>query len=61
MVRRSCYMPVYEFRCLKCKKKFDVVKSIAEMGKAKIKCQKCKSGSVERIWSSVYAVTSKKS
>lgn len=54
-------MPVYEFRCLKCKKKFEVVRSIAEMEKAKTKCPKCQSAKVERIWSSVYAVTSKKS
>ncbi len=54
-------MPVYEFRCISCKKKFEVVKSLKEMEKSKTKCPKCKSVKVERIWSQVYAVTSKKS
>lgn len=54
-------MPIYEFRCAKCRKKFDVIKSIPEMEKSKIKCPKCKSVKVERIWSQAYVVTSRKS
>jgi putative FmdB family regulatory protein len=54
-------MPVYEFTCISCKKKFEVVKSIKGFDPKKIKCPKCKSARVERRWSTVYAVTSKKS
>lgn len=54
-------MPVYEYICLACRKKFQIVQSIKEYGKKKAKCPKCKSAKVERRWSSIYAVTSKKS
>jgi putative FmdB family regulatory protein len=54
-------MPVYEFVCRKCRKKFEVVGTVAEYDPKKVKCPKCKSRSVERRWSRVFAVTSKKS
>ena len=54
-------MPVYEFRCKDCRKKFSVVRPVRESSGA-VKCPKCgKRKPVERIWSRVYAVTSKKS
>ena len=54
-------MPVYEFICRNCRKKFEIVKTVAEYGKGKVKCPKCKSSKVERRWSSIFTVTSKKS
>jgi putative FmdB family regulatory protein len=54
-------MPVYEFRCNDCRKKFTLVKSVKESSST-AKCPKCgKRKAVERVWSQVYAVTSKKS
>jgi putative FmdB family regulatory protein len=54
-------MPVYEFICNDCQKKFEVVKPIKEYDPKKVTCPKCDSKKVERRWSTVYAVTSKKS
>jgi putative FmdB family regulatory protein len=55
-------MPVYEFRCNDCRKAFELVKSIKDYDSGTVKCPKCgKRKGVERIWSQVYAVTSKKS
>jgi putative FmdB family regulatory protein len=54
-------MPIYEFRCNDCRKKFSLVKPIKDYSDA-AKCPKCgKRKGVERVWSQVYAVTSKKS
>jgi len=55
-------MPVYEFRCNDCRKAFQLVKSIKDYGSGTVKCPRCgKRKTVERIWSQVYTVTSKKS
>jgi putative FmdB family regulatory protein len=54
-------MPVYEFRCIACGKKFQVIESIKDYDPKKMKCVKCESRRVERIWSAVHVVTSKKS
>lgn len=54
-------MPVYEYACRDCKKTFQVVEAISEHGKKKVRCPKCDSKSVERIWSSVFVETSRKS
>lgn len=57
-------MPVYEFRCLDCDKKFEVVESFSEHEKhepEEATCPECGKKNVERLWSSVVAVTSKKS
>mgnify|MGYP001028040570 FL=1 len=55
-------MPVYEFRCNDCRKSFTLVKSVREYESAAVKCPKCgKRKGVERKWSRVYAVTSRKS
>jgi putative FmdB family regulatory protein len=55
-------MPVYEYRCQDCRKRFTKIESIAmhRPGK-KSACPKCSGRRVERVYSSVYAVTSKKS
>lgn len=54
-------MPVYEFACRGCHKKFETVQSIVKFNASKVKCPKCGSKKVDRIWSRVYTVTSKKS
>lgn len=57
-------MPVYEYRCLDCEKKFEVVETFAEHEEHDIDdvtCPGCGNDNVERVWSRVVAVTSKKS
>lgn len=54
-------MPVYEFVCRECGEAFEIVCSITQYDAETIQCPKCKSKKVERRWSRVYAVTSKKS
>jgi putative FmdB family regulatory protein len=54
-------MPVYEFHCRPCKKDFELVLTVSEYDRQKIKCPHCGGTKVERIWSRVFAVTSKKS
>ena len=59
--RKGDSMPVYEFICNGCKKKFELIKPVKEYDPKKVTCPKCRSKKVERRWSTVYAVTSKKS
>ena len=54
-------MPVYDFKCVECKKRFSVTLTVADRTKDRIKCPKCDSREVEQQYESVYAVTSKKS
>jgi len=57
-------MPTYEFLCQKCKKRFELVWSLAQYDremKRKPKCPKCGSTSVDRQISAVQVKTSKKS
>lgn len=54
-------MPVYDYRCSKCNKKFSVTMTISEYEKKKVKCPKCGSTKVEQQVATFYAVTSKKS
>jgi putative FmdB family regulatory protein len=54
-------MPVYEFVCRACKKKFALVKPIAKYDPKKVTCPQCKSKKVDRRWSGVFVKTSKKS
>lgn len=54
-------MPVYDYRCSKCKKEFSVTLSIKEHDTAKIKCPECKNEKVEQLFRSFFAKTSKKS
>ena len=39
-------MPRYEFLCQKCRKPFELIMTISEREKAKVKCPKCKSTKV---------------
>jgi putative FmdB family regulatory protein len=54
-------MPVYDYRCQDCKKKFQLTMAVAEHDKSKITCPKCKSKKVEQQFGAFYVVTSKKS
>jgi putative FmdB family regulatory protein len=42
------YMPAYEYRCLDCRKRFDVVMSYAEYGSKAVVCPHCASLHVQR-------------
>ena len=54
-------MPSYEYRCEKCGKKFELVQHVTEHEKKKPHCPKCNSQKVERVFSTFFAKTSKKS
>lgn len=51
-------MPIYEFRCIKCGKIFELLKLKKEDDSIKMKCPKCKSAEVERVLSSVSIISS---
>jgi putative FmdB family regulatory protein len=53
-------MPVYEFTCRDCDKTFEVARPISESS-SKATCPSCGSSNTERIWSAVFAKTSRKS
>jgi putative FmdB family regulatory protein len=54
-------MPVSEFACRDCQKTFEIVRPISESSSGNVTCTHCGSTRVERILSTVYAVTSKRS
>ena len=54
-------MPVYDYKCADCNKRFALTLTISQKGSTKVKCPKCASRKVEQQYSAVYAVTSKKS
>ena len=58
-------MPTYEFQCEKCRKRFELIYSVADyerwMKRKKIKCPKCASIRVMRQISAFEVKTSKKS
>lgn len=54
-------MPRYEFMCQKCKKPFELIMTIAERGKAKVKCPKCKGTEIVPQLAPFMTQTSKKS
>jgi putative FmdB family regulatory protein len=60
-VAQELNMPVYEFACRDCQKTFEIVRPMSESSSANVTCTHCGSTKVERIWSTVYTVTSKKS
>jgi putative FmdB family regulatory protein len=59
--RRRCQMPLYEYVCRDCEKTFEMRRPMAEATAANVKCPSCGSTRIDRIYSSVYAKTSKKS
>ena len=54
-------MPSYAFRCEKCNKRFKLEMSISEYKPKEIKCKKCGSSKVVRVYEPFVAKTSKKS
>jgi putative FmdB family regulatory protein len=54
-------MPTYAFRCEKCKKRFELIMTVSEYERKKIRCPKCKSSRVKQQITMFQAMTSKKS
>jgi putative FmdB family regulatory protein len=54
-------MPHYVFICRECKKEFEKVLHIDELGSSTVQCPECGSTKVEQAVSAFSAVTSKKS
>ena len=54
-------MAIYEYRCLNCQRTFTRMESVAEQGKTAVTCPQCRSTRVERVYSSFYAKTVRKS
>ena len=54
-------MPLYEYVCRKCHKKFGEVLTIKEHDAKKLRCPKCHSADLEKVIESFAAITSKKS
>ncbi|MFQ5693733.1 MAG: FmdB family zinc ribbon protein [Nitrospinota bacterium] len=54
-------MPLYEFRCDRCKKKFSLSFSVSEYEKRRPTCPKCKGRKISRVISSFTTKTSRKS
>ena len=54
-------MPRYEFVCEKCNKPFELIMTISEREKGKVKCPKCKDSKVLPQLSGFMTQTSKKS
>jgi putative FmdB family regulatory protein len=59
--RGGADMPTYEYLCQNCKKPFEVVMSISEYEKRKVKCPKCGKGRVKQQITGFMVQTSKKS
>lgn len=53
-------MPLYEYICTKCNKKFGEVLSIQEHDTKKIQCPKCQSTEVEKVIEPFFAKTASK-
>jgi putative FmdB family regulatory protein len=54
-------MPIYEYRCTKCRKRFNQQQGIEEHGRKRPACPKCKSRAVEQVYSPFFAKTVRKS
>jgi putative FmdB family regulatory protein len=54
-------MPVYDYRCAGCGKKFSVPMTIAEYEKKKVRCPKCGKAKVRQLYGTFFAKTSRKS
>ncbi len=53
-------MPLYEYRCLNCKKKFEIYATISEYDKLKVSCPACQSENIQRIFSRINIKTESK-
>jgi putative FmdB family regulatory protein len=54
-------MPTYDFQCQDCGKKFTLSMTVAEHGKSKVACPKCKGRNVKQLISPFLTKTSRKS
>jgi putative FmdB family regulatory protein len=54
-------MPMYDFRCLKCNRKFSKAMTISEFVRRRQTCPSCRSKRVEKQICGFFAMTSKKS
>jgi putative FmdB family regulatory protein len=54
-------MPIYEYRCAQCRKRFIHTMSIAEHSRRHPACPKCGSRQVQAVFSSFFAKTVRKS
>lgn len=54
-------MPVYDYRCNNCRKKFSLKMTVSQLEKGKPKCPKCGSKKTQKLVTGFFAVTSKKS
>ena len=54
-------MPVYEYACRKCRKKFSEVMTMKEHETRKVLCPKCQSNDLEKIIEPFFAKTARKS
>ena len=54
-------VPNYEFRCRKCGADFTLALTLKEYEKKDVVCPTCKAADVERVFSTLQVVTSKKS
>jgi putative FmdB family regulatory protein len=54
-------MPLYEYICKKCQKKFSEVLTIKERDTKKVRCPKCQSAELDKVIEPFFAQTSKKS
>jgi len=54
-------VPIYEYRCTKCRKRFSQPEPIAEHGRRRPACPNCKSRVVEPVYSPFFAKTVRKS
>ena len=57
---RGYPMPVYEYKCQKCDRGFEVSRSMTE-AEGHLTCPSCGSTQIDRVYTSVFAKTSKKS
>lgn len=54
-------MPIYSFRCSACGHTFDISMTVAERESTHVICPSCDSDKVERVLTSFFAKTSRKS
>jgi len=54
-------MPIYEYRCTKCRTRFSRQQGIEKHGRKRPACPKCKSHAVEQVFSAFFAKTVRKS
>jgi putative FmdB family regulatory protein len=54
-------MPIYEYVCKKCGKRFDLAMTISEHDTKQVQCPHCKNTEVEQQLQAFFAKTSKKS